>query len=222
MAHLGTDWAERIGVPNVASPDAPEPSDTSVYGRQWFSLQGVTEDTWTERVAAAVPAFDAVVDREVAHVGTAPPKTILIGHSQGAIMALDALVRGRRFAAIVAFSGRLVRPPPSRIAGDVPVLLVHGEADGRVPVEEAVAAHRHLRAAGVASRLKIIAGQGHSIGEAGAAAGAAFLECLTATEMRTGCREEAILGRAGLRPTTSTPRSNQEQPGARSLRPCRM
>lgn len=214
MVHLGVDWAQRIGVPHVASPDAPEKSDTSVYGHQWFSLQGVTEETWKDRVAAAEAAFDAVVDREVARVGTTLRKTVLVGHSQGAIMALDALVRGRRFAGVVAFSGRLVRQPTSPIAGDVPVLLVHGEADGRVPAEDAITTHRVLRAAGATSCLKIIAGQGHSIGEAGAAAGAGFLAGLATKEMRAGGRDEGSRRRGAGCPAASVPRSSVDRPGA--------
>mgnify|MGYP001765330280 CR=1 FL=1 len=137
-------------------------------------------------MAAAAVTFDAVVDREVARGGTTSGRTILVGHSQGTIMALDALVRGRRFAGVVGFSGRLVRPPTSPLAGDVPVLLVHGEADGRVPVEDAPTSHRILRAAGAASRSKIIPGQGHAIADAGAGAGLAFLADPTARRERCG------------------------------------
>ena len=59
--------------------------------------------------------------------------------------------------------GRYAERSPLRVADRirVPVLLVHGEADTRVPTEQSVALHQARLAAGCPSKLELLAGVGH-------------------------------------------------------------
>lgn len=180
LAPLAKAWSERRGFA-VASPDAPQPFDLAAVGRQWFSIAGVDEANRGERVAAAAAAFDAVIDREIAAAGTTAAHTVLVGFSQGTIMALDALVRGRRFAGVLGYSGRLARVPTSPLDGDR-ILLVHGDADGVIPVSEAIAARHALAEAGATVDFARIPDGGHGIGPAAAAVGYGFVERLAAGE----------------------------------------
>lgn len=180
LAPLGEMWGPRLGVA-FAAPDAPYPFDQAAVGRQWFSVLGVTPGNRVERVEAAAGAFDATVDAAIRAAGTTAERTVLVGFSQGTIMALDALVRGRHFAGVLGFSGRLARPPMGSLEGK-PILLVHGDADGVIPIGEAISARHILAEAGAEVDFARIAGEGHGIGPAAAAVGFGFLERLVAVE----------------------------------------
>ena len=173
LAPLADLWARRFGFA-TATPDAPHAFDMAAMGRQWFSVAGVTPANRAARVAAAVSSFEAVVDAAIARAGTTPERTLLVGFSQGTIMALDAVARGRPFAAVLGFSGRMARPPEGRLDGAL-VGLVHGTADGVIPVGDSVAARELLAAAGAEVSLVTVPGEGHGIGPGAEAAGRAFV-----------------------------------------------
>ena len=104
-------------------------------------------------------------------------RVALFGFSQGAIMALDAIARGRwPVAAVVAASGRLPgAADPLPAAAATPVLLLHGEADAMVPAEESRRAATRLKAAGFAVETRFFARLGHAISAEGVEAAGAFL-----------------------------------------------
>ena len=179
LARLGVVWAKKLPALRFAAPDGPVPFDGGGDARQWFSVVGVTAENRPARVAAAASAFDAVVDAAIAAAGTTVDRTVLAGFSQGTIMAVDAVMRGRPFAGILGFSGRIARVPPTPLTG-LAVRLVHGDADPVIPFTEAERAHDLLAAAGARVELVRLAGEGHGIGPAAAAAGLAYLRALDA------------------------------------------
>lgn len=182
LARLGPIFARKLPNLGFAAPDGPEAFDQAAMGRQWFSVLGVTVANRPARVAAAAPAFDAVVDAAIAAAGTGVERTVLAGFSQGTIMALDAVARGRRFAGVIGWSGRMASAPTMRLDG-FPVRLAvdqaHGEADGVIPVTESDAARDRLVAAGAVVDVVRLPGEGHGIGPAAVAAGIDFLARLT-------------------------------------------
>ena len=89
-------------------PDGPQSFHVG-QGRQWFSVQGVTETNRPARVAEALRAFTEIVES----FGD-PRDSLLIGFSQGAIMALHATAAGLASAGVFALSGRLAGPVPAR------------------------------------------------------------------------------------------------------------
>lgn len=135
-------------------PDGPEAFN---QGRQWFSIMGVSEDNRPGRVAAALPAFTDIVSS----YGD-PRDSLLIGFSQGAIMALHAVAAGLPAAGVIALSGRLAGPVPPR-AGWPAITLLHGSADPMMPPAVAQATEAWLRDAGADAQLTIFEGLGHSV-----------------------------------------------------------
>lgn len=149
--------ADRLGLPlDCYCPDGTLDFDME-RGRQWFSVRGVTEDNRAARVAAALPAFLEVIGR----YGD-PKESLLIGFSQGAIMALHAVAGGLQVAGVFALSGRLAGPVASRVDWP-PVTLLHGSADPVMPPEMAHATEGWLRAAGAAPTLHIFDGLQHGV-----------------------------------------------------------
>lgn len=173
--------AQRPDLAFVA-PDAPFAFDRSPLGRQWFSIQGVTDANRAERVAAARTAFDTTLHAALDDAGLSgqPERVVLAGFSQGAIMALDAVVSGRwPVAGVVAFSGRLASPLPYTPALQTPVLLVHGDADPVMPVAEAPRAAQALEQAGLSVKTLTLPGVGHALSADGVARAATFIHtCL--------------------------------------------
>lgn len=177
LAPLGDIWRPGLQETGFAAPDAPFPFDQGP-GRQWFSIAGVTEDNRPGRVAAARDAFDATLNRLMAEHGLAgrPERVVLAGFSQGAIMALDAVVSGRwPLAGVVAFSGRLSSPAPLAPPAHLPVLLIHGAQDPVIPAGETERAALRLQGLGVEVQRHILPGLGHSLSTEGVAMAGRFI-----------------------------------------------
>jgi phospholipase/carboxylesterase len=91
-----------------------------------------------------------------------PRDSLLIGFSQGAIMALHAVAAGLPVAGVIALSGRLAGPVGPR--GDwPPITLIHGADDPVMPLAAARATEAWLHDAGAAPRLTVFNGLGHGI-----------------------------------------------------------
>lgn len=149
-----------------ASPNGSEPFDGGGEAYQWFSLAGVTEQNRAQRIVEARAAFDAQLRAIFEQHDVVPGKdqVILLGFSQGSIMALDALVTARfPLAGVVAFSGRLASPKPYQLAADASALLIHGMADQMIPWAESEAAAAALTEAGAEVETLFEPGVVHTI-----------------------------------------------------------
>lgn len=146
-----------------ACPDAPMAYDWDAAGRQWFSVRDITPRNRPARLRAARAGFDKIVLETIDQAGFSArmDRVALLGFSQGAIMAVDAVMTGRwKPAALVALSGRLVRTGPV-VAHGVPVMISHGLNDPVIPAEDAIRAAAHWRVQGHAADLHLWAGLGH-------------------------------------------------------------
>ncbi|WP_233501031.1 MULTISPECIES: alpha/beta hydrolase [Pantoea] len=181
LAPLGHHWATLLPDVIFAAPNAPE-RFAAGFGWQWFSLTDVTPENRPGRVRAARAAFDATLNAIVAQHGFADrwQDVVLVGFSQGSIMALDALASGRYpLAGVVAFSGRLAVEGQLTPQAHVPALLIHGQADEVIPWQESESAATRLRAAGVPVDARFEPATGHTISGPGAMHAAAFIgQCL--------------------------------------------
>ncbi len=169
--------AGRLPGTGFACPDAPEPCDWDPATRQWFSLSGISPRNRAARLRAARAGFDATLDACIAAHGFAgrPERVALVGFSQGASMAVDAVMTGRRrVAGLAALSGRLVRTGPVAADGP-PVMLSHGLDDPVIPARDAIAAARHWAARGRPVDLHLWTGLGHWFDARTAGVAAEFL-----------------------------------------------
>ena len=91
----------------------------------------------------------------------------ILGLSLGSPVALSVRARDRRVAAVVEHYGGFPEwedLDPSRLP---PVLILHGDADRNVPVQQAYDLEQMLVAAGVPYEMHIYAGAGHGFRGAG-------------------------------------------------------
>ncbi len=127
-----------------------------------------------EGAARAAPDLQNFIDRELNRLNIPPTRLVLIGFSQGTMMALAAgLSRSPSPAAILGYSGALIAA--AQPSDPPPVFLIHGDEDPVLPVEATYAAFEALAAAGVPVLFHTRPGLGHSIDEAGLGWGAHFV-----------------------------------------------
>ncbi len=114
-------------------------------------------------------ASDAMAQRIVSvqqDVGIDAHRTILIGHAQGATLALDMVRAHPGLASIVvAYAGRLARPIREAEAVAGTIHLIHGEFDSVVPAVHGSQAYCGLSAIGTDVSLDIVEDEAHSIGQ---------------------------------------------------------
>lgn len=164
MAQIGRYFAAAFPQALVVSIGGPFSTGYG-DGRQWFSVQGVTEENRLSRIEEAMPRFVATVRDWQQQSGVDFAHTTLVGFSQGSIMSLEALKAEPHLAGqIIAFSGRFATLPEKPFS-DVVVHLIHGDADGTIAVDCARAAARRFQQLGTAFSLDIAPGAGHGIDE---------------------------------------------------------
>ena len=184
LLDLGRHWAELLPEALFVAPNAPEPCAGNPFGFQWFAL---ALDRTISRVAG-VPETSGVLVNFLAELwgqtGLAARDTVLVGFSQGAMMALHVgLALAEPPAGIVSFSGALVLPEGLGQGALPPVCLVHGDNDQVVDPGLSAAAAQTLSAAGVAVSYHVSPGTAHGISPDGLAFATAFLQgCFTAND----------------------------------------
>ena len=147
MGSIGEYFAQAFPHSLVVSIGSPHLTPGG-QGLQWFSVSGVTEENRIERVNEAMPQFIDIVRywQRVADVN--PAATALVGFSQGAIMALEAVKAVPNLAGrVVSFSGRFAALPEKDL-GDTVVHMIHGSEDRVIAIENAQRAAEKMREQG--------------------------------------------------------------------------
>ena len=142
---LGDGW--RRALPDVAfvAPNAPQTIPGMHGGLQWFALTMRDPERILARRGGRPPALDRFLDAELARYRLAADRLVLVGFSQGTMMALHVgLRRAAAPAGIVAYSGLLAGPEHLGESDGAPA----DPADprrGRRPDPGRGAAHRRAR-----------------------------------------------------------------------------
>jgi phospholipase/carboxylesterase len=181
LTPLGEAWREALPDAAFIAPNGPEPCDSFPIGRQWFPLSLRDRSEIVEGLATVSPQVDAFLDAQLAALGLDNMALVLVGFSQGAMLALEVgLRRPGPIAAIVSYSGFLANSPAPRDTPYPPVLLGHGAEDPLIPAVAMQVAERDLTAAGVGVEAHLRPGLGHGIDQVEMALGARFLEAALA------------------------------------------
>jgi phospholipase/carboxylesterase len=169
LIDIGQSWAPYLPGVAFVSPHAPQPCGMAPMGRQWFPLTLRDDDERWDGVVAARPSLDAFLDAELARYGLTGDRLVLVGFSQGTMMALHVgLRRAVPPAAIVGYSGYLAGADQLGEASGKPAIsLVHGTYDQVLPVRSSESAAKALEEAGIPVRLHLRPGLGHGIDHAG-------------------------------------------------------
>jgi carboxymethylenebutenolidase len=137
----------------------------AVYLLHYFDRTGTTEIDGLQTIFRHFPAWmktlwDAV--SFVAHQPQVDPDRIgLLGFSLGAYLALSAAAIDSRIQAVVEFFGGMPKEMRLFTLRLCPVLILHGEQDKTVPVEEAYHLQQILERKQIDYEMKIYPGVGH-------------------------------------------------------------
>ena len=184
----GADGNDLIGLapvlaplmPDVVfhAPNAPYPCEGNPMGYQWFGISRLDPQVAAAGVRSAAPFVEQFLDDTMAAYGLDESRTVLVGFSQGTMMALHVGLRhDKPLAGIIGFSGMLAAPESlaKEIRSRPPVLLLHGDSDEMLPHTLTERAAEVLRQHGVQTAMHIAPGVGHGIDETGLGHAARFL-----------------------------------------------
>jgi len=165
---LAPHWQDVLPDAVFISPNAPQRCEGLADGFQWFAVDFVGNKLASRQTGCtrARPVLLEFLTDLWAQTGIAPEQTLLVGFSQGAMMALHVgLSLPERLMGIVAFSGAFLPPEGFGQPGlaQPPVCLVHGDADTVVDPERSADADIALRLAGVPVHYHVSPGTGHGI-----------------------------------------------------------
>lgn len=159
------------------APNAPLQTPRTAAGYQWWPIETFSMAERAAGATAAAPDLDAFITQALAQADLPSDRALLIGFSQGTMMALHVgLRRPEPLAGIVGISGMLVAAErlQAEIKSRPPVLLIHGTEDDIVPFNSMDLASTALTAAGVRVESHVSTGVGHSVDQDGLAAATAF------------------------------------------------
>ena len=136
----------------------------AVYVLHYFDRTGTT---WADKQAIFrhFPIWMKTLWDAISHVERQPqvdPQRIgLLGFSLGAYLSLSAAAIDPRVRAVVEFFGGLPKEMKLFMRRLCPVLILHGESDPTVPVEEAYQLQQVLEKKGIPYEMQIYPGAGH-------------------------------------------------------------
>jgi len=185
----GADGNDLIGLapyfaqalPNAAfvAPNGPQRCEMSPMGYQWFPINQFDPTSRLTGVQDAAPILDQFIDQELARHGLGEENLLLVGFSQGTMMSLHVgLRRARQVAGILGYSGLLAGPEllADEAVVKPPILLVHGDVDEMLPVQNLHDAVEALGAAGLNVEWHVSPGAGHTIAQDGLDLGMQFVQ----------------------------------------------
>lgn len=159
------------------APNAPSQIPRMAAAHQWWPIDTFSMPERAAGAAAAAPALDAFITHELEEADLPSNRLLLVGFSQGTMMALHVgLWRPEPVAGVVGISGMLVAPErlQAELRSRPPVLLIHGMDDDVVPFHSMELASSALTASGVTVETHASPNVGHSVSQDGLAAATAF------------------------------------------------
>jgi phospholipase/carboxylesterase len=186
LISLADEWKTIPGL-GFYAVHAPDVCEEFSQGRQWFSLRGwdpTLEALSTQHMLHGLEQASTIVVPFLMKLlethGLQPQDLVLMGFSQGAMMALhlafQAMPQG--VGGVIAFSGAFFVDHTKPFTSLPPALLVHGEKDMVVSVEGSLRAKEIIKQAGGCVTLSLSPFLDHSIDGQGVQAAEDFLKKL--------------------------------------------
>jgi dienelactone hydrolase len=137
----------------------------AVFVLHYFDRTGTTQVTDKPTIVRNFPAWGKTVWDAISHIEKHPQvdasRIGFLGFSLGAYLALSVASVDPRVKAVVEFFGGFPKEMKFFMRRLCPVLILHGEADATVPVQEAYDLQSLMEKKGIPYEMKIYSGVGH-------------------------------------------------------------
>ncbi|MGO1297401.1 MAG: esterase [Vibrio sp.] len=165
LAPLGERLATQFANAAVISVQAPDKSDFG-QGFQWFSVHGVTEENRLAKIQETMPRFTSTIQSWQQEFNVTAEQTVLIGFSQGAIMALSLTQTNQESLAsqVISLSGRFAHTP-TIAPTNTTIHFLHGDQDPVIAYQFAQQAYYALKDLGADTSFELIPDLVHSINQ---------------------------------------------------------
>jgi len=180
LIDLSDHWLQALPNTLFWAPNAPSVCEVNPMGYQWFGLQDLTPFNLRQGLDSSTPKVAEVIRTKLAQHNLTPEHLILVGFSQGAMLALDLMFHLQGLLGVVAYSGCFY-PPSKGLPGAAAiepkpsVLLVHGVNDMMVPFISLENSKNALATFGIEAQALAIPGLAHGIDITGIKRGEDFL-----------------------------------------------
>ena len=140
-------------------------------GNSWYPYSFLAPiDRNEPELSAALGSVSAALGR-IQAAGIPPERTVLLGFSQGACLALEYAARhARRYGGVVGFSGGLIGPDGMSRGNDgslagTPVFLGCSDVDPHIPTARVLETADVLRYMGARVTMRLYPGMGHTVND---------------------------------------------------------
>lgn len=184
---IGEEWGFALPDAAFVSPNAPQVCDAFAAGYQWFPIRAVDRDLIEREkpMMGVMPTLNTYLDEQLAKWGVDESQMVVMGFSQGAMMAMYTMPRRKKACAgVIGYSGMLVDAAGLKADSiqKMPILAIHGDADTVVDPACLTGVDEGFRAAGFDVETIMRPHLGHGIDPFGLMRGVDFCnECFEKT-----------------------------------------
>jgi phospholipase/carboxylesterase len=137
LISLAPEFYQVLPDAHFVSPDAPYPFEGGLYGAfQWYGFADRSDAGMLNNAKSVEGELNGFIDRQLARFKLKDKDLIVMGFSQGAMMAIHNVYRRPHKAkAVVSFSGFMagLREFKKEVKSKPPILITHGTNDTIVP-----------------------------------------------------------------------------------------
>jgi phospholipase/carboxylesterase len=180
LIDLAKEFKHILPDAHFVSPNAPFNLEHPFScGFQWFSLGSYEPHIIYPQILEANRILDIFITEQLKRFNLSYQDLILVGFSQGAMMAMYNSLRNKnQNAGIIAYSGKLILPTMlgEPIGSKPKICLIHGREDDVLPFGNFLEAQKLLQEIQIPLESHALEGLGHGIDHHGIRIGKEFLK----------------------------------------------
>lgn len=178
LIDIGNIWHPYLKNTIFYSPNAVEVSEVNPFGGyQWFGLKDLEPFNVRPGLDKHQKQIADNLNKLLEQHKLMPSDLILVGFSQGTMVALDVMFSIPNLGGIIGYCGAFYPPVDvEKVISPPPVLLVHGTADTVVPYAMMQHSKQQLLKMGVNVTTQTCKGLGHGLDDLAINAGLEFIK----------------------------------------------
>jgi predicted esterase len=165
----GASARDIIALAQEVAPDGSAIIAPEAAGHTWYPYRFLEPIERNEPYLSSALGLVGDLIADLERRGVPSDRIALLGFSQGACLALEALARNpRRYAGAIGFSGGLIGPPGTRFdypgsLAETPVFIGSSDIDAHIPLERVEETAKALEQMGAAVEARVYPGMGHTV-----------------------------------------------------------